>query len=108
MEGVISEIANPDFTDLSTALDAVLAAYAFDDARDWELPAKRLAALDLLSRIPALLVVDDIDAVEGQAEAAIEFFAKATLIRFRHGPLTMACGKNCPNVGLAALLSIVN
>ena len=74
VEGTVTDIGHPDFVDLDSALNRILNEYGWDESAEWDLAAKRLTVLDLLTKIPALIVVDDIDAVEGQAEDAIEFF----------------------------------
>ena len=68
------DIPSPDVTNLSSALDFLLLAYG-----DFEPDAERGEeqadlALQLLNEFPALVVLDDLDSLEGMAEDAIEFF----------------------------------
>lgn len=64
-------VDRPDFTDLESALDAILRAYG------WSAPAttdgKRKEVLALLKEIPALLIIDDIDTIEKRGSDAIPF-----------------------------------
>lgn len=62
----------PDFTDLESAIDKLLFAYGID-AKGY-LDTKRVAVLQQLTELPALIIVDDVDSLAGQAEQAIEFF----------------------------------
>jgi len=73
LEGSTVHLPRPDFSDLSTALSWILNHFgwgpdevASDDRRD--------LCMQLLQEFPALLVVDDIDSLEGVDESAVEFF----------------------------------
>lgn len=74
VEGRAIDVPTPDFTDLSSALDFLLLVYG-----EYEPDAERAddrvdLALELLEVFPALIVLDDLDTLEGEAEDAIEFF----------------------------------
>ncbi len=68
-EGHITEIT-PDFTDLESAVNRILTEYGWVDSIEWPLAAKCLTVTELLTKIPALLVLDDIDS----AEEVLKFF----------------------------------
>ena len=74
VEGQATDVPSPDFTDLASALDFLLLRYGqFEpDADRGEDRADLVLAL--LDVFPALIVLDDLDTLEGQAEDAIEFF----------------------------------
>lgn len=74
-EGAVVDVKTPDFTDLSTALDQILNAYGWDELRGHDLKKRRAKVLELLENFPALLIIDDADSLEGQAEDAVEFFS---------------------------------
>lgn len=73
-EGIIRAVAEPDFYDLGSALSCVLRDYGWIDELDKTADRKRERTLELLDSFPAFLVVDDVDSLEGEEEAAIEFF----------------------------------
>jgi hypothetical protein len=73
-EGSVTDVLKPDFTNLDSALDALLLHYGWADEIQAAFEEKRRRALELLNEFPALLVVDDIDSLESEDEAAIEFF----------------------------------
>lgn len=76
VEGVVETIHQPDFYDLRSALSWLLLHYG-----DWDekgLLAEQEArdlCLRLLDEFPALIIVDDVDSLEGEEESAIEFFS---------------------------------
>lgn len=70
-------IAEPDFSDLDTALSRLLILFGWQEEAGLPLETKRNLALRLLNEFPALVVVDDIDSLEGSGEDAIEFFTIA-------------------------------
>jgi hypothetical protein len=74
-EGQVTKIAEPDFADLESALTRLLSYYGWADETGQEIETKRARTLDLLNAFPALVVVDDVDSLEGEAEDAVEFFA---------------------------------
>jgi len=73
-EGVTQKIAEPDFHDVDSALSCILRYYGWIDELSGTIERKRERALELLDSFPALMVVDDVDSLEGEEEAAIEFF----------------------------------
>ena len=74
-EGIVVGIENPDFSNLETALNKILTEYGWVDEIEASLDRKRERVLELLDKFPALLIVDDIDSLEGEAEDATEFFS---------------------------------
>jgi hypothetical protein len=73
-DGRTVQIQTTDFGDLSTACDKLLLDYARNDFLDLDLDERKRKLLKLLNDTPALVVVDDLDSLEGEDEAAIEFF----------------------------------
>lgn len=78
--GSIVDIARPDFTDLPTLLDAILEAYGHESAEQ-TVEKKRALAMDLLDRLPALIVADDIDSLDASSADAVEFLTYAVARR---------------------------
>lgn len=74
-EGAVVEITQPDFADLDSALNTILGLYGWEEEVSKDLAEKRAFTLELLNEFPALVVVDDIDSLEGEGEDAIEFFS---------------------------------
>jgi hypothetical protein len=77
LEGKTVVIAEPDFEDLTGACQKLLACYAWNEPVPSDKDDLKSKVLQLLDAIPALVVVDDLDSLEGQDEEAIEFFALA-------------------------------
>jgi hypothetical protein len=73
-EGTVTAINDPDLSDLDSALSCILQHYGWIEEIGHPLERRRVRVLELLNEFPALLVVDDIDTLEGEAEEAIEFF----------------------------------
>ncbi len=73
-DGHVVPITDPDFCDLDSALRRLLILYGWHDEAALPMETKRARALQLLNEFPALVVVDDIDSLEGSGEDAIEFF----------------------------------
>src|SRR5262249_12720952 len=71
-EGTVVSIENPDFFNLETALNRILTEYGWVDELEQSIDRKRETVLELLNKFPALLVVDDIDSLEAEAEDATE------------------------------------
>lgn len=71
----IVQSSNPDFFDLSSACDKLLTDYGEDNFAGTELSYRQERVVKLLNEIPSLIVVDDLDSLEGEEEAAIEFFS---------------------------------
>ena len=77
--GQTTNIENPDFWDLNSALDWILWAYGAPDFQKMSLDDKIRVGLEYLQELPALVVVDDVDSLEGEAEdLALEFFTRQT------------------------------
>ena len=74
VEGTITYVDSPDFTDLKTAINKLLAGYGFIAESPKTLEEKRALTLELLTELPALVIVDDLDSLEGEDESAIAFF----------------------------------
>jgi len=71
VEGAIEDIAQPNFSDLPSALRWILSRIG------WEAkPSENLEqlVLNLLGAFPTLLVVDDVDSLEEEDELAVEYF----------------------------------
>ena len=68
------ESNDPDFWDLESALMAVLTAYGAIGIEHMDLSQKQNATLEYLSRLPALLVLDDVDSLENTGIQAMNFF----------------------------------
>lgn len=67
-------INRPDFSDLESAVDRILAALGWRSDAVKTLDAKRDQVLELLTEIPSLLVIDDLDSIERENEDVVEFF----------------------------------
>ncbi len=76
-DGRVVPIEDPDFFDLDSALSRLLVLLGWQEEAASPLETKRALALKLLDAFPALVVVDDIDSLEGSGEDAIEFFTIA-------------------------------
>lgn len=74
-EGAIVPIDTPDFSNLDSALDKLLLEYGWADEIMQSTEIKKTQLLELFNSFPALLVVDDVDSLEGEAEDATEFFS---------------------------------
>ncbi len=73
-ENKILEKPNPDFTDLDSALNAILVSLGWADETKKSLSAKKQQVLSLLTEFPCLLVVDDLDSIDESNEDAVSFF----------------------------------
>ena len=76
--GVSVRINNPDFTDLNSALDHILSAYGTPDIADMDIQRKQTQCLEYMATLPALIVLDDVDSLEGQDIDAMNFFMHRT------------------------------
>jgi tetratricopeptide (TPR) repeat protein len=74
VEGTTRPVGHADFFDLSSALDHILSRLGWSEAVELGLDSKRGQVLEVLDNFPALVIVDDIDSLEGADEAALEFF----------------------------------
>jgi len=72
-ESGVSRVA-PDFDNLESALRAVLLAYWEAAPSDADVASQKAEALQYLKMLPALIVVDDVDSLEGEGVHAIPFF----------------------------------
>lgn len=70
----VVEIGRPDFFDLDTALTRLLKDFGDTANLGKTLDAKRDVVLSLLSELPSLLVIDDIDSIDAENEEVVEFF----------------------------------
>ena len=68
------DIDAPDFWDLESALNRVLTEYGWLDKVEPSIEAKKREALDLLEQLPALVVLDDANSLEGDQLNALSFF----------------------------------
>ena len=68
------DIDTPDFWDLDSALNWVLSAYGAIDFEETDVKSKEKDCLDYLSLLPALIILDDVDSLEGQNIEAMNFF----------------------------------
>ena len=79
VQGQSVDIEVPDFTDLSSALDRVLRAYGAPDLDGKDLQSKEQECREYLSDLPALIVLDDIDSLEGDnLTATMSYFQNRT------------------------------
>lgn len=75
LDGVTVDIARPDFDGLDSALDQILLAFGWAEALEDSQQSKENQVIELLDSFPALLVVDDVDSLEGTDEESLEFFS---------------------------------
>jgi len=74
LEGHAAEIETPDFWDLGSALERVLSAYGWLHKSSADMKQRQEEALDHLEVLPALVILDDIDSLEGEGLKALAFF----------------------------------
>jgi tetratricopeptide (TPR) repeat protein len=67
-------LPQPDFSDLESALSKILIVYGFNEEISQDIDTKRQLVMDLLSNLPALLVIDDVDSIDTESENVIDFF----------------------------------
>jgi len=72
-EGAEIEIANPDFTDLETAVDRLLVALGWSEHVTKPLDTKKILLCQLVEEFPCFLVIDDIDSLDESQEDAVDF-----------------------------------
>jgi len=65
--------AEADFSDLESALDGVLLVYG-DQLGGADLSQKKSSVLEYLQLLPALVILDDVDSLEGPGLEALNFF----------------------------------
>ena len=68
------EVNDPDFWDLESALAGVLTAYGVAGVEEMNLDDKRKVCLEYLTTLPALVILDDVDSLEGAGIEAMNFF----------------------------------
>jgi hypothetical protein len=73
----VVDIPTPDFTTLGDCLDRILIDYGHHDALGLSLDERQEQVLVLLSEMPCLLVVDDLDSVDEENEDVVEFLTLA-------------------------------
>ncbi|MCU1392872.1 MAG: hypothetical protein JWM34_1300 [Ilumatobacteraceae bacterium] len=66
-------IAQPDFWDLESALDRLLMDFGWTEHRSKPVEAKAALVAELAREFPALVIVDDVDSLDADAEDAIEY-----------------------------------
>ena len=77
LSGKVVDIESPDFYDLNSALDQVLFAYdAIELNEDMNVREKKEVCLNYLRELPALVILDDIDSLEGRNREAMTFFTR--------------------------------
>lgn len=69
----VVDIPTPDFTTLGDCLDRILVDYGHTDALDLPVDQRQEQVLSLLTDLPCLLVVDDLDSVDEENEDVVEF-----------------------------------
>lgn len=65
----------PEFTNLAEAIDCILSYFGWLEEINNPIMEKRKIVLELLNEFPSLVIVDDIDTLEGEDELATEFFS---------------------------------
>ena len=74
IEGQTINVESPDFWDLDSALACVLRAYGAIDIESMGTEAKTRECIDYLGQLPALVILDDVDSLEGDGLMAMNFF----------------------------------
>ena len=74
VSGQSLDIEAPDFWDLDSSLGCVLRAYGASDFSENDTETKAEECLEYLSQLPALIILDDVDSLEGQNVEAMNFF----------------------------------
>jgi hypothetical protein len=74
LEGAVQPIVRPDFTNLETALDWILDRIGWGREEEMSQTQKQELVIQLLDSYPSLIILDDVDSLEGEDELAIEFF----------------------------------
>ena len=65
---------SPDFGDLPSALQVVLSAYGAAGYHQDDINSMSEVVVDYMNQLPALIVMDDVDSLEGQNMEAMNFF----------------------------------
>ncbi len=74
-EGKGVSIDQPEFSDLLGALDILLQRYGFVEDMELSVERKRARVLQLANEFPALIVVDDVDSLQGAGRRDRIFFS---------------------------------
>ncbi len=74
LEGQTISVESPDFWDLDSALACVLRAYGAIEIEAMDTDAKAKECISYLQELPALVVLDDVDSLEGDGLMAMNFF----------------------------------
>lgn len=72
-ERQVQGISSPDFSNLTSLLDALARGYGFSEYYDLPLEEKTEKVTQLLREFPAFIVVDDIDSLDIEDEDAVSF-----------------------------------
>ena len=75
IEGLSTQVDEPDFCDLETALEQILNQLGWTEDVDLPIESRKARVLELLTDLPALVIVDDVDSLDVVNEDAIEFFS---------------------------------
>ncbi len=78
VSGQSLDIESPDFWDLDSALACVLQAYGAIDVAGKDIQTKAEECLEYLRQLPALIILDDVDSLEGRNLEAMNFFIERT------------------------------
>lgn len=73
VQGQATAVDRPDFHDQESVVDALLGAYGESVQDELALEQKEAKLLEYLTDLPALLVIDDIDTLEGEGLEAVQF-----------------------------------
>jgi tetratricopeptide (TPR) repeat protein len=75
LEGKTTDINEPDFSDLDSALSKLLTHFGWIEEIKNPLETKRKNVLELLDKFPALLIIDDVDSITRENEEVTEFLS---------------------------------
>ena len=78
VDGGAFDIEAPDFFDLHSALDWVLRAYGAIGFEEMDVAQKEEQCIEYLTRLPGLVILDDVDSLEGEGLDAMNFFMHRT------------------------------
>ena len=74
VEGQTTDIDSPDFWDFESALDRVLDEYGSLDKDSISIEEKKREALDFFQQLPALVIIDDVNSLEGDLANTVSWF----------------------------------
>ena len=74
VERKISNISDPDFSDLESALNYILTEYGLPEELSKDIDEKKRAVLEYMEELPALIILDDINSLEGDIVNSLSFF----------------------------------